>query len=127
MFVRNCWYVATWSHLLPAGAVLGRQILDEPVVLYRTDSGRLVALEDRCPHRLAPLSLGRVRGEALQCMYHGLTLDPAGRCTRVPGTDRIPPQAPAVAFQRQTASHQVGNAGAMVSREPGVEGERRRG
>lgn len=98
MFVRNCWYVATWSHLLPAGGVLGRQILDEPVVLYRTDTGRLVALEDRCPHRLAPLSLGRVRGETLQCMYHGLTLDPTGRCTRVPGTDKIPPNATAVAF-----------------------------
>ncbi len=98
MFVRNCWYVATWSHSLPAGTVVARQILDEPIALYRSESGRLVAMEDRCPHRLAPLSLGRVKGERLECLYHGLTLDPAGHCVGAPGSDKIPPNANARTF-----------------------------
>lgn len=98
MFVRNCWYVAAWSHLLPAGAVIGRQILDEPIALYRTESGALVAMEDRCPHRLAPLSLGCVQGEHLQCRYHGLTFDTAGNCIDAPGTEKIPPRSTARTF-----------------------------
>ncbi len=98
MFARNCWYVAAWSHLLPAGAVVGRQILDEPIALYRTESGTLVAMEDRCPHRLAPLSLGCVQGEQLQCGYHGLTFDTAGRCIGVPGAEKIPPGTNARTF-----------------------------
>jgi nitrite reductase/ring-hydroxylating ferredoxin subunit len=98
MFVRNCWYVAAWSHLLPMGTVIGRQILDEPIALYRTESGALVAMEDRCPHRLAPLSLGCVQGEHLQCRYHGLILDTAGRCIGVPGSEKIPPRTNARTF-----------------------------
>ena len=41
------------------------------VVLYRTSSGGVAALEDACPHRLAPLSMGRLKGDAIECGYHG--------------------------------------------------------
>ena len=54
-YVRNAWYVAGWSHELEAGTPFPVSILDEPIVIYRAESGRLVALEDRCIHRLAPL------------------------------------------------------------------------
>ena len=47
-------------------------------------------MADRCPHRGAPLSSGQVRGEALECGYHGLTFDCAGKCVRVPGRDAVP-------------------------------------
>jgi vanillate O-demethylase monooxygenase subunit len=54
-YVRNCWYVAAWAQDLSSDAPLGVRILDEPIVLWRTDVGTVSALEDRCVHRLAPL------------------------------------------------------------------------
>ena len=91
--VRNAWYVAGWSVDLDPGKPFALSILDEPIVIYRTPSGRIAALEDRCVHRLAPLSLGRCEGEHLRCMYHGLLFDPAGICVEIPGQEMIPPKA----------------------------------
>ena len=48
------------------------------------------ALEDRCCHRAAPLSLGAVEGDHLRCGYHGLTFDAKGQCVSVPGQDSVP-------------------------------------
>jgi phenylpropionate dioxygenase-like ring-hydroxylating dioxygenase large terminal subunit len=61
--------------------------------MWRTPSNKLTALEDRCVHRLAPLSLGRCEGEKIRCMYHGLLYDRTGVVTEIPGQDLIPPQA----------------------------------
>ena len=58
MFLRNCWYVAGWSHHFPSDRPVARAILGEPIVLYRKDDGGIAALEDGCCHRLAPLSKG---------------------------------------------------------------------
>ena len=58
-YVRNAWYVAAWSHELEAGTPFPASILDQPIVIYRAESGRLVALEDRCVHRLAPIALSQ--------------------------------------------------------------------
>ena len=85
MFVRNCWYVIAWEHELADGALLARRVLDEPIVVYRTSSGALSALEDRCCHRHAPLSAGRREGDDLRCMYHGLRFDASGHCVEIPG------------------------------------------
>ena len=93
MYVRDCWYVAAWDHELTGEAPIGRTILGEPVVVYRAGSGGLVALADRCCHRFAPLSLGRVEGDDLRCMYHGLKFDRGGRCVEIPGQDMIPATA----------------------------------
>jgi len=92
MFLRNFWYVAAWDHEL-GPQPLGRTILGEPVVMYRTADGRPVAFEDRCCHRRAPLSLGRVVGNDLQCGYHGLVYDPEGHVIAVPGQTIAPPGA----------------------------------
>lgn len=70
-------------------------LLGQPWVVTRLE-GTLVAFVDRCPHRLAPLSIGTVCGATLQCQYHGWTFDATGRCTHVPslGPDAaIPPRA----------------------------------
>ena len=93
MFLRNCWYVAAWDHEVTRMNLLRRILLDEPVVFYRTEDGRPVALADRCCHRHAPLSRGKLRGDALECPYHGFTYDPSGACILVPGQSTIPPGA----------------------------------
>jgi vanillate O-demethylase monooxygenase subunit len=89
-FIRNLWYVAAWSHELSAAAPIGRVILGEPVALYRKRDGSVVALEDRCPHRHAPLSLGRVEGDDLRCMYHGLRFGCDGVCKEMPARAQPP-------------------------------------
>ncbi|MHB1088696.1 MAG: Rieske 2Fe-2S domain-containing protein, partial [Acidimicrobiales bacterium] len=98
MFIRECWYVAALSSELE-GKPLSRQILGEHVAIYRTESGEVVAVADRCPHRGYPLSLGKVEGELLVCGYHGFTFDCAGTCVSVPGQDRIPTKADVRTYQ----------------------------
>lgn len=92
-FVRNCWYVIAWDHEVPADGLFARTVLGEPIVLYRTAAGTVVALEDRCCHRAAPLSRGRKEGDCVRCGYHGLKFDAAGTCVEVPGLEQAPPKA----------------------------------
>lgn len=87
MFLRNTWYVAGWASEFTGACPAARTVINEPVVLYRTRNGSLVALEDRCAHRLAPLSLGRLEGDDLRCMYHGVKFSAAGQCVEVPGQE----------------------------------------
>ena len=92
-FLTNIWYVAATTSELGAKP-LARTVLSETVVLYRTDKGEAVALRNRCPHRFAPLHLGEVKGESLQCQYHGLRFGPGGACVHNPqGTGRLPAAA----------------------------------
>jgi phenylpropionate dioxygenase-like ring-hydroxylating dioxygenase large terminal subunit len=86
----NCWWVAAFGDEV-GRQPLGRWLLDTPVVLYRTEAGEAVALEDRCPHRQAPLSIGRIRGDAIECGYHGFQFGSSGRCIRVPSMSSPPP------------------------------------
>jgi len=91
-YMRNAWYVAGWSKDLAQGAPQGVVILDEPIVIWRS-GGCVTALEDRCVHRLAPLSLGRCEGEHLRCQYHGFKYNRDGRVVEIPGQSSVPPQA----------------------------------
>ncbi len=93
MFLRNCWYVAAWDHEVHRLQLMRRILLDEPVALYRKADGKPVALEDRCSHRHAPLSMGRIKGDNVECRYHGLTFAPDGTCVRIPTQETIPPTA----------------------------------
>jgi vanillate O-demethylase monooxygenase subunit len=92
MFLRNCWYVAAIDHELIDGKLLSRMLLGEHVLLYRGESGKVTALNDRCPHRGALLSRGRLEGDAVRCMYHGIKYDASGKCVQIPGQDMIPPK-----------------------------------
>ena len=96
-FIRNHWYVAALSGEV-ADRPVGFTVLDEPIVLFRDTAGAVIALEDRCVHRQAPLSLGTVLGDRLQCGYHGFTYDRTGACVLVPSQDRIPPNAAVRAY-----------------------------
>src|SRR3954451_22359044 len=88
-FIYNAWYVAGWDREVTTEP-RARTLLNQPVVLYRTQDGKPVALEDRCCHRHFPLSLGKCVGDAIQCGYHGLRFDPAGNCIEIPGQSMIP-------------------------------------
>lgn len=92
-YVRNCWYVAAWDSDLAELQPVPVRILDERIVLWRDVGGQVHALEDRCVHRHAPLSLGRCEGINLRCMYHGLLFSPEGQVLEIPGQDKVPPQA----------------------------------
>lgn len=89
VFIRNAWYVCAWSGEM-ADRPLQRWVCGEPVVLWRRRDGGVAALADRCPHRDAPLSLGRVVGDDIQCGYHGLRFGADGGCVAVPGSGRAP-------------------------------------
>jgi phenylpropionate dioxygenase-like ring-hydroxylating dioxygenase large terminal subunit len=97
MFMRNAWYVAAWSKEI-GRELTSRWITGEPVLLYRTEAGQIVAMEDRCPHRRAALSQGRLIGDTVQCGYHGISFDGSGQCVRIPGQDDIPPAMKARTF-----------------------------
>ena len=92
MFVFNAWYVAGWSWDFPADKLTTMTMLNEPIVFYRKRDGGLVALQDRCVHRLAPLSLGCREGDDLRCMYHGLKFAPTGKCIEIPGASAPIPE-----------------------------------
>lgn len=89
MFLRNAWYVAA-SEAELGDDLYPITLLSESVVLYRKSDGTPVALEDACPHRKLPLSMGRRKGDDIECGYHGLTFDCSGSCVRAPGSQRIP-------------------------------------
>ncbi|MCC6473512.1 MAG: aromatic ring-hydroxylating dioxygenase subunit alpha [Burkholderiales bacterium] len=88
MFIRNAWYFAGFAGDI-GGALAERRFLGESVVMFRTPAGRAVAFSNRCPHRFAPLSMGRLVGDRLQCAYHGIEFDFSGRCVHIPGQPKI--------------------------------------
>jgi len=88
MFLQNQWYAVAWDYDIKQ-APLGRTICNEDIVFYRRPDRTLVALENMCPHRLLPLSQGKVHGDKLVCGYHGLTVDGSGTCLHMPGQDNI--------------------------------------
>ena len=93
IFLKNCWYVAAWDHELIDGTKLARTLLEKPIVLYRGESGRVVAMDDRCCHRGAPLSMGRIEGDCIRCMYHGMKFDAERQVHPDPGPGHDPAQA----------------------------------
>ena len=104
MFVRNAWYVAAWDHEITR-TMMRRIVLDEPVVLFRTTEGKAVALEDRCCHRQAPLSMGKLVGDIVHCPYHGLQFEPSGACVKVPSQDRVPASAKVKSYPLVEKNH----------------------
>lgn len=91
-YVLNAWYPLTWSRNV-GRSLTAHTILEQQVVLYRTEAGKVIAMDDACPHRLLPLSMGKLKGDAIECGYHGMTYDCSGKCVRVPGQQVIPSSA----------------------------------
>jgi phenylpropionate dioxygenase-like ring-hydroxylating dioxygenase large terminal subunit len=91
--VRDAWHVACWTMDLKANKPFAVTIANDPIVIWRDPNGEVSALEDRCVHRFAPLSLGRCEGQRLRCMYHGLLFDRDGTVVEIPGQEMIPATA----------------------------------
>src|ERR1700730_7809823 len=83
-YLKNCWYQAGWSEELTADAAAAETTAEVPLMFMRDDAGRPAALMDRCAHRFAPLSAGKVAGGRVTCGYHGLSFDASGRCVHNP-------------------------------------------
>jgi len=78
------WYALCRSRDLGGRRPLALRLFGRPLAAFRATDGRPAVLEDRCAHRHAPLSAGRVCAGQLQCPYHGWTYDARGRVTRIP-------------------------------------------
>lgn len=90
-FLLNAWNVGAFSTEVTATQPLARTLLDLPVVMYREADGNPVVLDDRCAHRFAPLSRGKIVNGALECPYHGLRFGSSGQCVHNPhGDGRVP-------------------------------------
>lgn len=83
MFIKNAWYVACRPEDLQ-DKPLGRTICGEKIVFYRAKENKVAAVEDFCPHRGAPLSLGYVEDGHLVCGYHGLVMGCDGKTVAMP-------------------------------------------
>lgn len=97
-FVMNDWYVAAFGEEIK-GQLLARTLLGRRLVFYRASDGRVVALEDRCPHRSMPLSAGTLDQDTIVCGYHGLRFNTEGDCVEVPSQSTCPPNMGIRAFR----------------------------
>ncbi len=84
IFIRNAWYVAASSDEIGSEKPLGRTICNIQIAFFRDSKDQVQAVEDFCPHRGAPLSLGYVEGDNLVCGYHGLQMGADGSTQSMP-------------------------------------------
>lgn len=91
-FLDNAWYVAAQSHEI-GQQLISIPVLGDDIVFYRNSDGEPVALEDACPHRKLPLSMGKLIDDVVHCGYHGLQFDCAGKCVGAPTQNKIPGNA----------------------------------
>jgi phenylpropionate dioxygenase-like ring-hydroxylating dioxygenase large terminal subunit len=96
----DSWIPVALSQDLPAATAMPAWTQAGSIALWRSQSGRVAASADRCPHRGMRLSHGFVRGEALSCIYHGWSYSQAGNCLRIPAhPDLTPPDTIRVVTQ----------------------------
>ena len=82
--LRNFWYPICRSEDVPDYAPIGISRLCEELVVWRDGDGKPHTMRDRCPHRGAALSVGRIWGDLLECKYHGFVFDGFGQCKDIP-------------------------------------------
>lgn len=95
-FPIKAWYAAATSNEVGPDTLFHRKILGTSVLIYRDDEGKPIGLHDRCPHRFAPLSLGKREGNEIVCPYHGLRFNEGGFCTHNPHGRGALPKKPVV-------------------------------
>ena len=83
------WWIAAYDHEV-SRQIIGRTLLGQRVILFRTEAGEPVALAGYCPHRNYPMEKGCLVGEGVQCGYHGFIFRPDGSCARIPSQATVP-------------------------------------
>jgi phenylpropionate dioxygenase-like ring-hydroxylating dioxygenase large terminal subunit len=92
--IRNQWYVVLATRDVRRGALFGVTRLGERLVFGRDEAGKVFCLRDRCAHRGAALSAGRLVGGRVQCPFHGFEYDRSGRGVLIPANGRGEPVPP---------------------------------
>lgn len=89
----NFWYVAAYSEAVTAEKPLKVRMLGQNFALYRDSNGVARCVSDICIHRSASLAGGKIKGDCIECPYHGWQFNGDGVCTRIPslGIDGKPP------------------------------------
>ena len=87
VFMRQFWHAIHRSEDLLAGQAKPIRIMSEDYTLYRGASGRPQVIDNRCPHRHAPMHLGWVEGDDIRCVYHGWKFDCFGQCIEQPAEE----------------------------------------
>lgn len=98
---KDYWYPIAYEWDIPDGELYSFTLLETPLVIWRDIDGKFRAFKDACPHRLVPLSEGRIASSGcLECPYHGWQFDGSGSCTVIPqGGDHTNPRSAATAYQ----------------------------
>ncbi|MCI4677904.1 aromatic ring-hydroxylating dioxygenase subunit alpha [Rhodoblastus acidophilus] len=93
-FLQRAWYAAALSSEVGPTELFHRKLLNVNVLIYRKQDGTPVAMRDRCPHRFAPMHLGKRQGDEVSCLYHALRFNSEGQCVHNPhGSGAIPKAA----------------------------------
>ncbi|NHJ24003.1 MAG: aromatic ring-hydroxylating dioxygenase subunit alpha [Candidatus Lokiarchaeota archaeon] len=94
--IRNQWYAVLESRELPKDKLVGVTRLGENLIFWRNKKSEVICLKDKCAHRGAKLSIGKIcdDGELIECPFHGLRYDRTGKCTIIPanGKNSIVPE-----------------------------------
>lgn len=75
------WMAVARIEEVPLGGGMAVAVGGVPVALFRTEDGRVFAIEDSCPHMGMPLHNGRLDGTVVRCVHHGLRIDVATGAT----------------------------------------------
>ncbi len=97
-FIDNAWHMAAWSDEV-GEKFLARRLTGRRMMIFRKGNGDIVMMDDRCPHRFAPLSLGTRVDDTVVCGYHGLAFDGSGQCVHNPYSARIPAAATVATYR----------------------------
>ena len=91
--IRNQWYAVLESKEVPKGTLIGVTRLGEKLVFWRNKNGGVICLKDKCAHRGAKLSIGKIceKGDNVECPFHGLRYDKSGQCTLIPANGKNTP------------------------------------
>ncbi len=87
------WFCLCHASELPVGAVIARTVCGRELAVFRTASGKAVAVDAYCPHLGAHMGhVGSVEGETLRCSFHGFRFDASGACVATGYGTRPPPR-----------------------------------
>ncbi|MBN1230654.1 MAG: aromatic ring-hydroxylating dioxygenase subunit alpha [Anaerolineales bacterium] len=87
--IRNQWYAVLESREVNNKHPIGVTRMGEKLVFWRNDQGKLACLVDKCPHRGVALSTGTIKGNNIQCPFHGFEFDVSGKCVLIPANSSV--------------------------------------